>query len=64
MVVKCKKSLYKSTYKGWAFNRGKEYKVISHDKRFFYVKDNEGHEFSLAKENISPYYWFETYFKR
>jgi hypothetical protein len=59
---KCKKSLYKSTYKHNAFTKGKYYELSYKDDKFFYIKDNTGREFSVAINNISTFYWVEDYF--
>ena len=32
--IKTKKALYKSTYKGYVFNRNKTYEIESEDKEF------------------------------
>ena len=61
---KCIKSLRKSTYRGYAFTKGKEYEVVSVEKEFTWIKDNKGHHFNLAnKDNCSQYYLIGDYFK-
>lgn len=61
--MKCKKSLYKSTYKGNAFTKGNEYEVVREEKRFVWLIDNTGKEFSMCKENQYGYYFIKKYFK-
>lgn len=43
----CKKSLFKSTYEGNAFNQGVEYEVVSTEKDndWTFVRDEEGQAF-------------------
>jgi hypothetical protein len=62
MSRKCKKSLYKSTYKGNAFTKNKTYNVVDEDDNFFYIIDNEGQEFSMCKAQSNVYYWIDDYF--
>ena len=59
---KCKKSLYKSTYKGWAFNKNKGYIVVKENKEFYLIKDNRGNLFDFSKERKSPFYFIDDYF--
>ena len=59
---KCKKPLWKSTYKGWAFNKHKGYIVVKENKEFFLIKDNRGNLFDFSKERKSPYYFIDDYF--
>lgn len=62
MDRKCKKSLYKRTYKGNAFTKGKTYNIVEEDNNHFYLIDNEGHKFNFSKELKSPYYYINDYF--
>jgi len=60
----CVKSLYKSTYKGNAFDIDNSYLIKSEDDKFYYVIDNTGHEFNLSKTETAPYYYFGDYFSK
>lgn len=62
MSRKCKKNLYKSTYKGNSFTKGKTYNIEDEDDNFFYFIDNEGMSFNFSKVEKLPYYWVEDYF--
>ena len=46
--IKCKKSLYKSTYKGNAFIKGKSYTIAKEDNLFIWVKDKENNDFNFS----------------
>ena len=62
--AKCKKSLYRSTYKGNAFTKNMRYEIVSIDKDFIFIKDNKNHIFDLKKigdNNI--FYTFGDYFE-
>lgn len=60
--IKCKQNLYKSTYRGFAFTKDKQYNIIDEDKDFFYLRDNLGNIFNLSKELKQPYYYIGNYF--
>ncbi len=62
MSRKCKKSLYKSTYKGNAFTKDKTYNIVDEDDDFFYIIDNEGRKFSMHKTPSNTYYYIDDYF--
>ena len=51
-ILKCVKSLYKSTYRKNAFTKGKKYEVVpspwSDDKTYVYIRDSEGRPFSFS----------------
>lgn len=66
MRILCIKSLYKSTYKGYAFIKGRSYKEIRRDKSFIYLEDEEGNEFNFAFKNNSNdfFYVLKDYFKQ
>jgi hypothetical protein len=61
--MKCKKSLYKSTYKGHAFTKGKEYVIDSEDAEFYTFIDNLGRKFEMSKKLTTIYYFVEDYFE-
>lgn len=61
--MKCIKSLYKSTYKGYAFTKGKEYVIDSEDDEFYTFIDNLGRKFEMSKKLTTIYYFVEDYFK-
>lgn len=61
--LKCKKNLYKSTYKGFAFNKNKEYDVIEEDKNIVYLLDNTGREFNFTKVDGNNQYKLSDYFE-
>ncbi len=60
----CKKELFKSTYRGFAFKKGKEYQVTSEDDKFIFIKDEKGHNFNFVKEAApgSIFYYLDDYF--
>jgi len=60
--LKCIKSLYKSTYKGNAFDENKEYELILIDGIVFYLLDNKRQEFSMTKNGGDVFYDIESYF--
>ena len=60
--LKCKKDLYKSTYKGKAFTKGTSYSIARKDE-FIWIIDNEGNEFNFSMEKIDPYYYIMDYFE-
>lgn len=62
MSRKCKKSLYKSTYKDNAFTKGESYNIVEEDDNFFYLTDNKGRSFNFSKLKKLPYYWVDDYF--
>jgi hypothetical protein len=50
-MLRCRQSLYKSTYKGNAFKKGHRYVVHPDpDKRLVFVVDETGHPFSFLKD--------------
>lgn len=61
-TLTCKNDLYKSTYRGNAFDKGKSYEVIDEDERFFWIKDNNGKEMNFSIERESPYLFLDDYF--
>lgn len=60
--IKCKKSLYKSTYKGNAFTKDLLYTIVDEDKLFVYVIDDKGNEFSMSKIKKEPFYYIDEFF--
>lgn len=62
LYKKCKKSLYKSTYKGYAFTKNKKYIIKSEDKDYIYLIDNQGNIFDMYKNPSNIYYYFNDYF--
>lgn len=63
MHARCIKSLYKSTYKGWAFRAGKVYKVTKIDE-YYWIEDEKGKEFSFDLMGNHPdMYQFYEYFQ-
>ena len=62
MVLKCKKSLYKSTYKKNAFTKNKKYDVVEIDDKFYHIVDNEGRALTVSKTEIPIYYYIGDYF--
>jgi hypothetical protein len=60
--LKCKKSLYKSTYKGNAFTKGHSYIITSEDDIFLNLQDNEGNEFNFKKIHSETFYYINDYF--
>jgi hypothetical protein len=64
MYLKCKKTLYKSTYKGNAFIEGRFYFQLKEDKEFVQMEDETNRAFDFAKENRSVnFYLLEDYFE-
>ncbi len=63
VFVHCINSLYKSTYKGLAFKKGKTYQVVKEDAEYYWIIDRLGHEFDFAKTKPTPCYIFTDYFK-
>lgn len=62
-LFKCTKSYYKSTYLKNAFSKGRTYKVSREDDEFFYIQDNEFHDFSISKTNKFGLLFIDDYFK-
>ena len=63
MIVKCKKSLYKSTYKSYAFILGDTYELIDENEDFFFIIDNLGCLTNFHKKsNSNIYYNYNEYF--
>ena len=62
MKRKCKKSIYKSTYKKNAFTKNRIYICIEENDNFLYFIDNEGKKFSISKNSSNSFYWLEDYF--
>lgn len=61
---KCIKSLYRSTYKGYAFTKNKTYYCIEEDNDFFYMLDNRGDKgFNFSKTPKLGFYNMDEYFK-
>lgn len=61
--TKCKKSLYKSTYKRNAFNKGKEYIILYEEEDIIYLLDEMDQTFSFSKKEEHTMYNFTDYFK-
>ena len=62
-ILKCVKSLYKSTYEKNAFTKNKLYNILSEDNVYINIVDNEGRDFNIAK-NVDGYsYVFSDYFE-
>jgi len=64
-VLKCKKSIFKSTYKSKAFTRGKFYKIVSEDESLISLLDNYKYKFTFTKHFNSStwdYYFIKDYF--
>lgn len=59
---KCKKSLYKSTYKKNAFTKNKTYDVFEEDESFLWFVDNENNQFCVCKTAAHGYYYVNDYF--
>jgi hypothetical protein len=66
--LKCKKSLWKSTYMKNAFTRGKIYEIVSEDKTFIHLLSNLKYEFAFSKDkdiivlgfyNINDYFYYD-----
>jgi hypothetical protein len=63
MYIKCKKSLYKSTYQGYAFREGRFYLKLNEDKNFVYMKDERDNSFNFATDKTTnEFYKYEDYF--
>ncbi len=58
----CKSDLYKSTYNGNAFDKGRVYIVSEENEEMVWLIDNENREFNFSKINKEPYYFLEDYF--
>lgn len=63
MHIMCKKDLYKSTYKDYAFISGKNYQILNIDREFVWLKDEENNSFNFSKEKSNIYYNLDDYFK-
>lgn len=61
--LRCKKSLFKSTYCGNAFDSGKLYIPTHKNRLFIRIIDNQGNEFDFSIKPKSPYYTFSDYFE-
>lgn len=69
--VKCIKTLYRTVYKGNAFEIGEKYKIIEEDQEFYYIEDIKGNLFNFykfgfiltEKDENCLYYLFDDYFK-
>lgn len=62
-TYKCKKSLYKSTYKKNAISKNRIYKVVEEDTQFFWLEDNLFNSFNFAKKQGKTYYTIDDYFE-
>jgi len=62
-VVKCKKDLFKSTYKSNAFNVKKTYSIVEETDKFYYILDEKNKPINFAKEDHGVFYFFDTYFE-
>ena len=62
--MKCKKSLYKSPYRGLAFSKNKIYGIFSEDDDFVWFLDNQNQQFSFAKKKIAGFYMVNEYFDK
>lgn len=63
MEIKCKKSLFKSTYNTNAFTKGKMYILLDENDDFYNIIDSMGHAFNFhKKDNTGTYYHFTDYF--
>ena len=63
MELKCKKSLYKSTYRKNAFKAGKRYtesEEYKNDPDHRWIIDETGRLFSFSKANWPGFYYFEA----
>ena len=60
--VKCKKSLYKSTYQKNAFTKGKKYIITSKNDENCKIVDNESREFGFTFVDGNTMYKFNEYF--
>lgn len=58
----CKKSLYKSTYKGNAFIAGKHYEVVEEGKEFVWLSDEHAAIINLSIDSSEVYYELHTFF--
>lgn len=49
-TVKCKKSIFKSTYNGDAVTDGKTYTVYAETRHFVWINDNDDRQFSFVRK--------------
>lgn len=69
IIVICKKSLYKSTYKKNAFIEGKIYHIKSEDADFYDIFDENKEDkkavgyMNFSKTQKVPYLFFDDYFE-
>ncbi len=63
--VVCIKDLYKSTHQKNIFVYGHSYNISGEDDRFYYIMfDSVSDSINFAKEKLTPYYYFQDYFKK
>jgi hypothetical protein len=62
IVLKCRKSLFKSTYRKNAFTKGRKYEVVSEDD-YVWVRDNTGRPFTFSRTSGGPFYVLSDYFE-
>ena len=60
---RCIKSLYKSTYKGYAFTKNRIYDIVTDERHTVYILDNEGREFNFTRVDGNTQYKLKDYFK-
>jgi hypothetical protein len=60
--MKCKKSIYKSTYKRNAFTKGKNYFLVEEDELRYWVRDELGNPSSFTKKETFGEHLFSNYF--
>jgi hypothetical protein len=63
MKLKCIRNLFKSTYKGMAFDKDQLYTVLSEEDGMIYIEDNLGNEFNFVKSHTDIYYQLSDYFE-
>lgn len=62
-ILKCKKSIYKSTYKKNAFTKDKHYTIREETKTHYWITDNLNNSFSFTKTKANTgEYLFSDYF--
>ncbi len=58
----CIKNLYKSTYKKFAFVKGKTY-ILDFEDKYSFIFDEEGNSFSFARNKDNTSYYLFDYFQ-
>ena len=60
--MRCVKSLYKSTYCGYAFTQHNHYTPVKFDDQFIYFRDEMGNEFEFSRYSSNIFYYIGDYF--